>query len=357
MNKNIFLYILVVISLLSCSKNKNHAFDYKQNVIYVKGEFLLIDQLIGNPYEIICIDTLLIYHDPYRGNILSVFDLKNNNFVGRFVSEGQGPNEVIPSRLFLLQYTQKDILYMFQSDIATLTTFDIPDFNISNKIQIGLPTQQRSMGLQRGKDYYIGIGKFEEGRFKVYNSEVEYLYTGATYPLKGKGNKGKDIDPGQAFYTYQGNLCMNPDKNYFAMSCLFSDHIAFYEVKEDEIITLKEYYSYDANIDFFSSSNNVGGTTRISMGARPKNESVISYTAAYGTASYCYMLFNGKTYGETGKVGSGHYIVVFDWQGNYIKTYNTDYEIRTFCVDENNNCIYATTKDKNLDPIIIKFKI
>ena len=344
-NKNIFLYILIAISIISCSKHLG--FDYKQNVINIKGEPLNINQLVGKPNEIICIDTLLVYIDVYDEKTLSVFDLKNNSFIGRFVSQGQGPEEVFPSRFFFLQYPQKDKLDIYQSSAAILTTIDVPDFRISNKIKIvSATTQQRPPSeMQRAKNYYIGTGMFEGGRFSIYNSDLEYLYTDASYPFNGN-----DMEPSETFFTYQGKFCTNPDKNYFAMGCWFSDHIAFYEVTGNNIITLRKYSSSDVNVDVRSTNGRTG--------MRPKSESKISYTASFGTASYCYMLFTGKTYAENNeKTTGGHYIIVFDWQGNYIKTYNTDYEIHSFCVDENSNCIYATALDENLDYIIIKLNI
>jgi len=319
---------------LSCSKNKKTDFDYTQNIIHVKGEPLQIEELIGNPYSITHIDTLLIYCDRYKGKSLSVFDLKNNRFVGRFVSEGQGPNEVIPL-LFLFPYPQKDKLYTYQRDMAIISIFDVPNFQMQNNIKIA----SRPTSMQKAKDYYIGMGIFDKGRFGIYDNNGEFLYTGGTYPYQGEGMKIST-----AYTLYQGQICANPEKNYFAAGCLFSDHISFYEVTENEVILRKEYYSYDTT---------VGYTNRLEI----KNNSILNYTWAFGTASYYYMLFSGKTYGETGKTGGGHYIIVFDWQGNYVKTYNTDYEIYTFCVDENNNCIYATALDENLDYVIIRLEI
>ena len=68
---------------------------------------------LAPPHTMTYIDALLIYYDRYEGKSLSVFDLKNNRFVGRFVSEGQGPNEVLLP-LYLFSYPQKDQLYTYQ---------------------------------------------------------------------------------------------------------------------------------------------------------------------------------------------------------------------------------------------------
>lgn len=338
MNRHIFVYIFFI-SALSCN-NSTQGLDYMKNVVPLRGEPLQIEQLIGDPNTITTyMDSLLIYYDRYKGKSFSVFDLKNNHFVGRFVSEGQGPNEVIPI-VHLLAYPQKDNLYAYQSNAAIISVFDVTDFHIQNNIQITSSTPWRPFEMQRSKDYYIGMGIFEGGRFGVYNSKGEFLYMGGTYPYQGK-----DMESQKAFMMYQAHFCANPDKNYFVAGCSYSDHITFYEIKEDAIIPIKEYYSYDSTVDYEGRL-----VTR--------NNSILSYAWAFGTSSYCYMLFSGKTYEENKKsTRGGNYIIVFDWQGNYIKTFNIDYNILSFCVDEINNYIYAAARDENGENVIIKVKI
>jgi len=316
--------------MLSCN-NKKEGFDYLQNVIHIKGEPLQIEQMIGNPAFCITTinDTLLAYYDRYDGKLLSVFDLKNNHFVGRFVSEGQGPTESLPP-LFLFSYPQKDKLFTLQRNVATVSILDAQDFQIQYNIKFA----SRPSEIQKTKDYYIGIGVFDKGRFGVYDTQGEFLYAGETYPFNGKS-----MESPKAFLTYYGPFCANPDKNYFVAGCSFSDYIAFYEVTENKVIPIKEYYSYDAPVDTRNDNNMIG------------------YNCAFGTASYCYMLFSGKTLGENKRQKIGRYIIVFDWQGNYIKTFNSDYDIFNFCVDEKNNCIYAVVREENSEYEIFKFKM
>ena len=51
---------------------------------------------------------------------------------------------------------------------------------------------------------------------------------------------------------------------------------------------------------------------------------------------------NNKRY-----AGGGNRIIVFDWDGNYIKSYKANEHIYSFCVDEGNNIIYASVRDDN----------
>ena len=330
-----FLYVAP-----SCSNEDRKVPDYKKNVIHVECELLQINELVGNPNDIVRIDTLLVYYDFYEEKFLSVFDLKNNNFAGRFLSQGQGPGEAI-APVLILQYPEKDKLYIYQRNMAILSILDFPGLKIQQNIQITSETPWRPFEMQRTKDYYIGLGIFEKGRFAIYDLNGSLIKEVGKHPFKGE-----DMERTSAFLAYQGPYCTNPENNHFASGSLYSDYIAFYKVIDKEVVTIREYYSRDVNVKY--NSNHVS----------PNNDCVINYTSAFGSKSYCYMLFSGKTYEDNNSSGSGgNYIIVFDWDGNYIKTYETDHKIYKFFVDEANNYIFAKSRDENGDNCIVKIKI
>ena len=50
--------------------------------------------------------------------------------------------------------------------------------------------------------------------------------------------------------------------------------------------------------------------------------------------------------GSRNKYG-GRKSIVFDWDGNYVRSFQADVDILSFCVDEKNNIIYASCPDEN----------
>ena len=50
-------------------------------------------------------------------------------------------------------------------------------------------------------------------------------------------------------------------------------------------------------------------------------------------------------------------ISVFDWTGTPVKKINTDYEIERFCIDENDEIVYAVVTDSLGRPFLGKFHI
>jgi hypothetical protein len=336
--KQLFLLIISGI-IISCNSNAKTRIAYKQNTTQIKGEFLPLDFLVGSPNDIVCRDNLLIYYDRYERKLLSVIDLNNNQLVGRYISEGNGPGEAI-APLFLLSFPQKDVLYTYQRNMATISLFTLPDFKIKKNLSIHSSTPWRPFEMQRMKDYYAGIGIFDKGRFSIYDPEGKLLQTGGTYPFEGE-----EMERISAFMLYQGVFCASPENNYLVLGCSLSDHIAFYEIKENEIILLKEYASYDVKARY-------KGQLFVA------DECLTHYVRAFGTTAYCYMLYSGETYAKKNQnIHSGNYIIVFDWQGNYVKTLETDHEIKTFYVDETHGLIYATALNNDGEYGIMKFKI
>jgi hypothetical protein len=330
--KNILALLIV---LISCSYDNKQAFDYTQNRIQVEGKIMSIDCFIANPYSITYMDTLLVFYDRYEGKTITLFNLKNNQCEGRFVSEGNGPGEVIvPTDV--LSFPQKDELYFSERHTGYLNIFDISQKTIRRKI----PFEPRPEKIYKMRDYYVCEGFYEKGRFGIYDLQGKLLRIDGQYPFRGK-----DMEQIPAFMLYQGSHCANPHGNYFAMGCLFCDHLSFYEVREDETVLLKKYASHDTKAKY-------PGQLVI------EDDCLISYTWAYGTDKHCYMLYSGKTSLENEKRGGwGTYVIVFDWMGNYVKTWETDMDIRNFCVDETNNLMYAVVLDDTGEYGIARFKI
>ena len=338
---SIFIFTLV---FYSCNNTaNNNELDITQNVMQIKGNLLSLDCLVGRPMYINCVDdTLLVFYDRYEGKLFTVFDIKNNKCVGRFVTEGNGPNEVLPP-IRILQFPQKEKLYVFNEQTRYLYSFDIPAMNLQNKILFqDLPIMSY---LGELKDYYVAIGNWQDGRFGIYNREGNLLRTEGEYPFSGE-----KMNFTQRFFTYQGHVSANPNGNCFVLGCSYSDNLEFYEVKENETILLKQYGSYDAKTQYHTSDN--------AQGMSIEDDCIISYTWSHSTNKYCYMLYSGKRYSETKPSSSGgNKIVVFDWEGNYIKTLESAIRIMTFCVDENDSCIYAAVRADDGEIKIMHFNI
>lgn len=331
---------IAVFFITACTRQNNYFTENETNITGIK---LDVGCLVGSPYEITYHAPLLLFGDSYENKVLTVYDVKKEQFVRRFLTTGQGPGEVIrPVRLFASPVYNK--IYVFQLQVAKINIYEPNDIiendYVSNPVQIdfnkslnnGLQEfNTRPLTMKNLGNGYIGLGRFNDGRFRLYDSAGNTVFTGGKYPFRGE-----EMDSIARFYVYQGSIATGVDGNSFAIGTVYSDNLEFYHIENGTAVLKKKYESYDVKGIFN------GSIMRI------EDDCIMSYRGAYG-GQYCYMLYSGKTYLHDGKraIGGGRRIIVFDWDGNYIKSYKTDVDVMQFCVDEENNIIYATARDDN----------
>jgi len=322
--------------------NMQRPSDFSGNEKEIFAENLDIGFLIGTPVEPVIFDSLLIYFDRFNGQTITIFDVKNERFVQRFLNEGQGPGEVTLGLLKLFVSHDEKKVCFFHANSGRVYMYELADIITQNNIQT--PQQvlfrDRPANIKKTKNGYVGIGMFDDGRYRLYDSEGNMISAFGKYPFSGE-----DMDHMGRFFIYQGHLCASSDGNYFAMGSSYCDNLEFYKLENGTAVLIKKYETYDAKVQF----NNV---------LQINDDCIINYRHAYG-GKYCYMLYSGKTHLENDRKSSigGTKIIVFDWNGNYIRSYKTDVNIISFCVDEENNIIYATTRDDEDGFIITKFNL
>jgi hypothetical protein len=317
-------FLLTVAFLYACTGDKKP--DFLQHATTLQGETVNIDCLIGHPYEIVCMDSLLIFSDPYDQKVLTLFDIKNERLVGRFLSVGNGPGEVIlPVRLF--EVSKKELgVFLPQSGYVYL--FELPEMELREKIFF----EDRPVFLKKTGDYYVGTGVFGDDdrhhRYHLYDAAGRLNHTAGEYPFRGKDTR---MSAYHRFGLYQGLLCASPYKNFFAQGSAFCDNLEFFRIREAQSSLTKKYETYDADVELRD------------RGINRMENTVSGYTWAYGAEQYCYFFYCGKSRSEMArKKDFKNHIIVFDWNGNHVRTFETNINIQTFCVDETGHVMYST---------------
>ena len=320
--------LIIVFFFINACTTQNY--DFSSNEKIISGVKLDVGCMIGMPNELIYLNPLLIFCDRYGNQCITVYDTEKKQFVRRFLSIGQGPGEVLHSLRLFASPTDKKIS-VFQTNAAYLNIYDIDE--VIEKSDIPYPEQiffeDGPPVIKKVTNGYIGIGPFEGGRFRMYDDTGRNLYDFGKYPFRGE-----EMYPAGRFFVYQGFISTSIDGSYFAIGTSYSDNLEFYRLVDGKAELIKRYESRDAKAIFYGNS------------MRIDDDCIMNYKAAFG-GNYCYMLYSGKPYLDNGKrrtVG-GKKIIVFDWDGNYIKSYKAEVEILSFCVDEVNNIIYASFID------------
>ncbi len=338
MKKGIVFILFGIFFFYGC-KTTPGALD-EENIVNITSEYLILDCFVAKPYSLVNMDTLLIFYDRYDGKMFSIYDIKNDRCLGRVVSEGHGAGEVT-APVDILSFPQQGLFYFTERHTGNLNLFDIQEGGIQEKIHF----ESHATNLQKMGNYFVGLGYYDNGCLGIYDQKGRLIRTDGIYPFRGER-----MERLAASLIYQAVLCASPNSDFFATGNVLCDHLAFYRVTENEALLLRQYQSVDAKAKFVGSK--YGGSLRVD------EDCIINYTWAYGTDNYCYMLYSGKKYKENENMDWGNFIRVFDWNGNYIKTYKTDRDILTFCVDKVDQCIYAVAEDDSTGGYsIVKMKI
>jgi hypothetical protein len=293
--------------------------DFLRKVEFLHGETVAIECLIGSPHGMICSDSLLLFYDRHSAKSITIFNTKRNKYMGRTISEGKGPEEVIPPLRGLNIFQNK--FYTLEAQTGNMVIFNISDtIRFDQKISF----EKRPMELRKTKQYYIGTDLFGENRFQLYDLDGNILLSTGHYPFN-EGKSGMEHS-----FLYQGQLCASPGNNSFAFACLLCDDLEFYELRNDSCNLLKQYLTTDVNAEWIDNR------------LRYNDNTFINYTSSYSTENFCYMLYAGKSFKDNGGPVLGQHVIVFDWTGNYQRTFGLDVPVTSFCVDENGKCIYAT---------------
>ncbi|MDR1562923.1 MAG: TolB-like 6-bladed beta-propeller domain-containing protein [Dysgonamonadaceae bacterium] len=308
----------------------------------ITGEHIDVDSLIGQPSQTVFIEPYLFFYDRFDGKSITMVDVNKKSIYKRFLKEGHGPGEIIPPlKLFV---SDDNTLNVFQLQTGALLSYKLSsllDASILPSPHSKVMFKDRPAILSKAKDGFVGIGMFEKGRFQLYDDDGNDIKVIGSYPFDGD-----NMNPINRFFRYQGTLCSSPDGKHFAMGSAYCDNLEFWEVTDNHNAVLThKYESYDVKGSF-------NGTIRLD------DECVMNYKGAYGTNRYCYMLYAGEKYGEKHKRTTGGKIILkFDWNGNYIKTFQTESNIYSFCVDNKDRTIYGITKDETSGFVLKSYKL
>ena len=72
----------------------------------LKGNQLLPDLFIGQPYKMLFVKNKLYFIDKHEDRLLTVIDFEKNNEIKRIVNHGDGPNEFLQIRDIENKYLQ-----------------------------------------------------------------------------------------------------------------------------------------------------------------------------------------------------------------------------------------------------------
>lgn len=207
---------------------------------------------------------------------------------------------------------------------------------------IQLPKGQQHLQAVKAGSFIIATGLYEQGRYLLYSPEngtADYQLSYPAHPVYPSiQEKTKSV-------LYASSvLKVRPDNQAFVCADLCSGNIEFCRIVGERIEQTKShcfhhpkvYINEKKNPDVSYSRDNKMGFTDISV-----------------SDDRVFAIYSGKTYRETGsRTQQCRKLMVFDWEGNLLNTFDLDSPLVNISYDKGENTIYGLAYKP--EPVLVK---
>jgi len=318
-----FFNAFVVLFCIACNKEQptSYAVSLQESIsitgdIWKEGTVVYTDLYVTDQY--------FIFSEYENNTTLQIFDKKNpTHYIGFKVTNERGNINFVKSNTRYV--SEKDDIWIVENN-RILEQLRFRGDSISSVNRFLLPMNMtRSTNYNFTKDEMYGVpirGSFSK-TFYFFHPDSGYYWVGM-YGIKDK-LQYKD-NP----YAFLSNICVNEKRNAVACAFLFFNQVQFFDLRGrlirsviigDEDVMPLNYI--DGSLDYENST-----------------KCIIDICA---TDRYVYCLYDGsKSFNNTSL------IFVFNWDGEYVKTYNVDRKLKKIAVDESNMMLVSlASNDQN----------
>ena len=334
--KHLFIIITFIVILNSCDD------DYKLNkeeFIFNLSDFPNNEQLMfkdlsiltGNPFSIKNFDSLLIIDEGGKSDAISIYSKKTGALLNTELSIGKGPNEVIGT--FGHGIINDSIFWSYEGETYTIRFYLLRDILKKSKAKI---LKKNKFNLKR---YAYRITPLNMDTFLMsgcpsYSPKLTIL-----------NNTGSVIDSIGMFYNntfenytflkgaYMYQLTVKPDNKRIAFAYYRTDVIEIYNLNGKLIKAIH-------GPDNFKMEPSPSKNNQSDYFARSKKTKE-TFIAIRSSNKYIYALYDGMTANKPNPLAN--WLLVFDWNGNLVKSFKITNKIYAFDVDEANKKIYAAS--------------
>lgn len=339
MNIRILLFGGLVCFFGACNNNVKQT---KQETILF--EPLSVDGLIiGQAYGMMVDGKNLLIADRMADSLFYWVDLDCLTY-REVVSRGQGPNEYLRFDNFYYLQGQHGF---YDSRLWCCTDIDFSDKGLVLKKRKTFSSLNYSL-VPTSFETYIGIGPYEQGRFKILDSFGKEVSMACEQPYRD--NAERNIPELARAMAYQGNILISPDGKRLVHAIFMTPMLSFYQLSADsisEIRTLVDCYpAYKPELS--------GDSYAAAMSRHNK----LGYINIAVTKKYIYALYSGKTTVEHAlSAFHGNAVRVYDWEGNFLKEFIFDIDVSSICVSDDDTMLYAVGLVDDFELLSCKIKV
>ncbi len=348
MKKYVYSFIIGVVGCLicSCKHNKNDDFSLQEN-IKTNAKHVKIDT-IAIP-ELIYAELFLVYHDSVlivlnkkheNGFFIEFYDLSHNKLINKFYRLGNGPNEIL-SAFVALNGNLLTINDYVKGQVAFLNL----DSVLVNPSYISLPIRHFTSSPTVSQYYKANqliienTNCFEDDELGINNNAPRFIVT----------NKGSDYVEKSNFKYSTRNVASDGDiiTNYALNKIIYTYmHKPIIEIYDNNLKGIKRILGPDKMLTQYRIVD---------------NEIIFNRRIPYTYLDFCINKdYFFVTYMGDFLVGGKNmedyplWIFKFDWNGNFVDSYNMGQYISSISISNDGKSFFGTGINIEKNPILLK---
>lgn len=341
--KNLYLGVIVSLLCSFCSNSPTirKGIESITEVDCEKLEFkeIPITSLLGRPYQLSIVDSILLIADNMDGKALLMYDL-TSGFCKHVLNIGQGPSDILVP-LSINAFSDSGVVSILQRQNGLCREYLLSDLlkdSIDNFKSINLISADRFVKTETG---YLGSGFYKDGMFCSFDNKgnvVEYKDMALMCDIEDAADK---------YRLLQGSLAFNKKVNRIMFAPSFTSNVELYSCNDNRINKIDSFsIGYPTRIE----EKIMKGEKKIDIG----REDIRSCISVCSSGNSFYVLYNGTTM-EKQDEAKYRYILQFDaGLGNLDRVYRVDSKIINICVLEDDSTIYAILLNKDLDYVVAR---
>ena len=342
-NNTGYLYLLLGILLISCTKNINSPiihFDGKPAEKIYPSKIVDLEEFgILRPFEFLQIDdSNFVIQDLKDENIFNLINLSSKKVI-RGVNKGQGPNDILVG--VGLQYRDNKILTYdaFLKKMNEIVLLSDTTLGIKEVYRIKTEVVMLYMVYQLDSTF-IATGQFGDYWLAEMNKDGEILST-IDFPL---WEETKDIRKLSRPSLFFAKMAKSPDNKRIVVVARNQGVISFLNRTDSGIEEYKQIKYHPPKFTI---------TERSSAYSR---DNVEGFCAVDCDNNYVYAIYSNRTYNSHQLLSSYcEHLFVYDWDGNPVKRYILDIPINRISYDKEKNSIYGFSN--NPEGVLIEYKL
>lgn len=352
--RSFLTFFLLLCSLVSCKKH--FAYDVKeidfvnQSDTMIDGTLVDISLPLGVQDFIMCDSLFMFLVDDPSGQ-LQVYSANDGRLLGRFCAKGRATFELISPALMSNEVFKDSTgsIILPMRDMRSSTKM----VNITESLRRNRATIQDTRNCT--SIYYILLDndinstlEFFPARYFSFQPDVQEV---PYFEIKRKGEvEGTKImmypkfmdfeDKSDANHFYHGTLYKHPSRNLVVQPLLGMDYILFMDIDNNKYFAVHQMGSMSFD-DYISATYTIGEDESKIM--HEGRELPYYFVETFCTESYVMTLYRAGDYclSFDDEDKACPELIIFDWDGNFIRSVKLAKPVHTFSFDINTNTMYG----------------